>query len=102
MVPENVGEIGLRSIMPAFDGDTMALVSRKAFVTPGGFPEAVDVEELVAVFDQFPETAREVFSEMTDAERLQLAARNSWDLVAYIQSLRRNETTAAAVLGSEE
>ena len=88
--------------MPAFDGDTMALVSRKAFVTPGGFPEDVDVEELTAVLDQFPETAREVFAEMTESERLQLATRNSWDLVAYIQSLRSNETTAAAVLGFEE
>ena len=93
---------GLRSIMPAFDGDTLALVSRKAFETPGGFPPEVDVTELTPVLDDFPETARKIFSEMSDTERLQLAERNSWDLVAYILSLRSQETTAAAVLGFEE
>ena len=36
---------------------------------------------------------------MSDGERLELAARNSWDLVAYIMSLRRSTSTAAAVLG---
>ncbi len=39
---------------------------------------------------------------MSEAARLELARRNSWDLVAYILSLRTTTTTADAVLGSSE
>jgi hypothetical protein len=37
---------------------------------------------------------------MSVEERLALAHRNSWDLVAYIRSLRTEITTARAVLGA--
>ena len=49
--------------------------------------------------DEFAADAEAIFGAMEDAERLELAERNSWDLVAYILSLRRSTSTAAAVLG---
>ena len=47
----------------------------------------------------FPATTKEVFETMPEAERRDLIQRNSWDLVAFILSLRNNTTTAAAVIG---
>ena len=39
-------------------------------------------------------------NEMSLGERLELAEANSWDLVAYILSLRTETTTTEAVLGT--
>ena len=38
--------------------------------------------------------------EMSGDQQQRLGVRNSWDLVAYIRSLRQDDTTAAAVLGT--
>lgn len=90
---------GLRSIMPSFGGDTLAAVAAESF---DGLTQGLDEQErarLAAVLDDFPATADDIFSAMGEGERLELAERNSWDLVAYILSLHTSTSTAAAVLG---
>lgn len=90
---------GLQSVMPSFGGDTMALATRATFDQKEEWLPAEDVETLAAVIDQFPADSAAVFA-MPESERLGLARRNSWDLVAYILSLRTATTTAEAVLGT--
>ena len=90
---------GLRSIMPSFGGDTLALVTADVFDSSTERLDPGEVETLRSVVDQFPADGAAVYSQMSDSERLELAERNSWDLVAYILSLRTPTTTAAAVLG---
>jgi len=90
---------GLRSIMPSFGGDTLAAVTADGFQAISGNVENVEAQSLSAVADQFPADATALFSDMSEAERLGLAERNSWDLVAYILSLRTSTSTAEAVLG---
>ena len=51
---------------------------------------------------EFPATGAELYGELQEPDRLRLATRNSWDLVAYILSLRTPTTTRAAVLGTDE
>lgn len=92
---------GLRSIMPSFDGDTLAAVTADAFETLRATLDPQEANRLAAVAGDFPADGNSVFSEMSDGERSELAERNSWDLVAYIMSLRRPTTTAAAVLGND-
>jgi cytochrome c oxidase cbb3-type subunit 2 len=89
---------GLRSIMPAYEGDTLALAAESSFRSARDRLDTAEYEELLGVIDQFPDTADEVF-EMEQHERDALALRNSWDLVAYILSLRTTVDTSAAVLG---
>jgi cytochrome c oxidase cbb3-type subunit 2 len=93
---------GLRSIMPAFEGDTLAAVTIEGFDGVREELGAGESEALQGILDQFPADGTAVFSDMGESERLELAQRNSWDLVAYILSLRNRTTTAAAVLGSGE
>lgn len=90
---------GLRSIMPSFGGDTLAAVTTDSFAGLTGDLDEQERARLAAVLDDFPATADAVFAEMGEPERLELAERNSWDLVAYILSLRTSTSTAAAVLG---
>ncbi|MCE9590831.1 MAG: c-type cytochrome [Planctomycetes bacterium] len=92
-------QTGLRSIMPAFAGATMAAPNQATVESQQDQLRPGELEALRPVFDQFPKTAAEVFSGMDEMKRRELVDRNSWDLVAYIQSLRRNTTTATAVLG---
>jgi len=90
---------GLRSIMPAYDGDTMAGASRQGFNERKVAIPDEEFNRLQAALTDFPATPDLVYEKMSEAERLGLAQRNSWDLVAYIQSLRTRTTTAHAVLG---
>ena len=90
---------GLRSIMPSYEGDTLAAVSADAFAGLTTGLEDPEIRELEGVLPQFPATASAIFGEMSDTERGELAQRNSWDLVAYILSLRQRSNTALAVLG---
>lgn len=93
---------GLRSIMPSFGGETLAAVTADTFDSlTQGLIEPGEIETLRPLLDQFPADGAAVFSQMSEHERLELAERNSWDLVAYILSLRTRTTTAAAVLGTE-
>ncbi len=92
---------GLRSIMPSFDGDTLAAVTSGAFEDMKTNLEPQEANRLAAVAADFPIDGNTIFSEMNDSERSALAERNSWDLVAYIMSLRQPTSTAAAVLGSD-
>ncbi len=90
---------GLRSIMPSFAGDTLAAVTAGGFDLGDVELPAAEQQVLDTVRDEFPADAEAIFGTMEDAERLELAERNSWDLVAYILSLRRSTSTAPAVLG---
>lgn len=91
---------GLRSIMPSFGGDTLAAVTAD---TVPGLAEQVglgdEMAELEPYLADFPADGDALYSEMSDSERFDLAERNSWDLVAYILSLRTTVNTAPAVLG---
>ena len=92
---------GLRSIMPSFGGDTLAAVT--ADTVPGLAEQAGlgdGVATLAPYLADFPADGDALFSAMSESERLALAERNSWDLVAYILSLRTTVNTASAVLGS--
>ena len=90
---------GLRSIMPAYDGDTMAGATRAGFNERRVPISDEEFTQLQAALAEFPETPDLVYGTMSEADRLGLAQRNSWDLVAYILSLRTKVTTAQAVLG---
>ena len=89
---------GLRSIMPAYGSETVALVAWDSFAARAEQLGPDEFGRLQSVAGQFPATVDEVFA-MTEAERATLGGRNSWDLVGYILSLRNPTTTAEAVLG---
>jgi cytochrome c oxidase cbb3-type subunit 2 len=90
---------GLRSIMPSYGGETLAGATVQSFEARRGTISEEEFERLSAVLDQFPASPDVVYTEMTVRDRLELAERNSWDLVAYIQSLRTTISTADAVFG---
>lgn len=92
---------GLQSVMPSFGGETLAMIVRDGLESTVGALDPSEAERLRGVADQFPATADEIVA-MSEADRLALARRNSWDLVAYILSLRTSTTTAEAVLGSSD
>lgn len=91
---------GLRSIMPSFGGETLAAVSADGFVGAEEYLSADEITALTPLLEEFPAEAASIFNDMSEGDRLQLAERNSWDLVAYILSLRDRSTTADAVLGT--
>jgi cytochrome c oxidase cbb3-type subunit 2 len=86
---------GLRSIMPAYGGDTLAFVSlqqvaqQKSLMLPGD--EAL-LDRLKA---DFPAALPEL-AQLSVDQKLERARRNSWDLVSYILSLRRDGPPAQA------
>jgi cytochrome c oxidase cbb3-type subunit 2 len=87
---------GLRSIMPSYGGDTLGSITRE------GVESLVDEPTLAAIesiLDDFPADF-EAMDELDRARFTTLVERNSWDLVAYILSLKESTSTAAAVLGS--
>lgn len=90
---------GLRSIMPAYNVTTLASTNVDTFNTQKAFLLPGEEAKLKPVLGEFPATPGEVFTKMSEADREKLGVRNSWDLVAYIQSLRQNTSTRAAVLG---
>lgn len=91
---------GLRSIMPSFGGDTLSLATVESYRTKETVLSEDEQQQLSTVLGEFPATGAELYDGMSEAERLELAERNSWDLVAYILSLRTQTTTAEAVLGT--
>ena len=92
---------GLRSIMPSFDSSVLMTVAQEGFPPQEGLLAPGELESLQGALADFPETTSSVF-ELPADRQAQLGVRNSWDLVAYIRSLLQNETTAAAVLGSQD
>jgi mono/diheme cytochrome c family protein len=89
---------GLRSIMPSFDGATLMTVARAGFPPQEDLLDSGELERLAPALLDFRDSAAEIYELSADEQR-RLGVRNSWDLVAYIRSLRQTETTAAAVLG---
>lgn len=88
---------GLRSIMPSYGGVTLASANRQTFESQTAFLKEGEAERLEPLLEQFPESASEVFTGLDDKQRQELVERNSWDLVAYVLSLRRGGRS-----GSEE
>ncbi len=93
---------GLRSIMPAYGGVTLAAVNVETFETQKMFLQPGEDEQLEPYLDDFPATAGEVFTQMDETQRQQMIQRNSWDLVAYVLSLQQQVSTAQAVLGQPQ
>ncbi len=91
---------GLRSIMPAYNVDLLATVNVEAFEAIAGELDPSDVEGLQEYLSQFPATGAQVFGEMSEAERHAQGVKNSWDLVAFVRSLRQERSTREAVLGT--
>lgn len=89
---------GLRSIMPAYDTETMAGVTRDWFDEKKVPLADEEFERLKGALGDFPETGA-ALAKKSPAERADLGERNSWDLVSYILSMRTRVTTARAVLG---
>jgi cytochrome c oxidase cbb3-type subunit 2 len=90
---------GLISVMPAFPGDTLVAVTREGFEAQKGRLEAGEAAGLEPALADFPASGP-ALSALPPAAAAELGERNSWDLVAYILSLRRPTSTAGAVLGS--
>jgi len=86
---------GLRSIMPSYGGMTLGSVTRE---NVEALMETGSVAPIGALLDDFP--SGEAMASVDAGELGRLSERNSWDLVSYILSLRRESSTAAAVLGT--
>jgi cytochrome c oxidase cbb3-type subunit 2 len=80
---------GLRSIMPSYGGTTLAMVNQQTFAAQVADLPPGEAERLAPVVQGFPESGADVFNAMDEPQRRELAQRNSWDLVAYVLSLRR-------------
>ena len=88
---------GLRSIMPSYGGDTAALATVETYGsqewprcprrTSNSWPPSSRILPR--------DLGRAVRRHETRPERLELARRNSWDLVAYILSLRQSHDDGA-------
>ncbi len=89
---------GLRSVMPSYGGETLALVAADGIDALRDVLPPSEVADLEAARPDFLPTAAMIL-QLPESERAQLTERNSWDLVAYIRSLRQVTSTAAAVLG---
>lgn len=97
--PEDIYRIfhtGLRSIMPSFGGDTLGRISQQAFDVTAREIDAAELGDLRATVEQYPVDSLAV-SQLAPDDLASRAESNSWDLVAYILSLKRNMSTADAV-----
>ncbi len=101
--PEDIYRVfhtGLRSIMPSFGGQTLGYAAAEPVYQMAeqekerGYQlmEPGEVEKLKPFLDQFPATPGDL-GNMTEKQRQEQAVRNSWDLVAYIQSLRGKQSS---------
>ena len=81
--------------MPAYGGDTLAYVTldqvmaQKPMFIPG------DEETIAKYGSDFPKNGDELGG-LDQTQKLERATRNSWDLVAYIVSLKVNAPPPAA------
>lgn len=88
--PEDIYRVfhaGLRSIMPSFPGETLAYVSGEQVQAAERFFLPGEPASLEAAIKAFPATTGEIGA-LSAQERLDRAVNNSWDMVAYIESLR--------------
>lgn len=89
---------GLISVMPSFGGVVLAGVSQDGFRKAGSKLEAGEVARLEPLLAAFPATGADAFAPGAPISGDELAERNSWDLVAYILSLRQVHSTRSAVI----
>lgn len=87
---------GLRSVMPAFAGNTLAYVSGEQTLAQERFFVAGEPESLKVFLADFPESGTAI-GEISPADIADRAQRNSWDLVAYVLSLRKSAVLTAPV-----
>lgn len=83
---------GLRSIMPEFGGENLAYVVTEQVAAQQPFFVEGEPKSLEPFLAQFAKDSAAVGA-LSAAERAELVLRNSWDLVAYIQSLRQGSGT---------
>jgi len=96
--PEDIYRVfhaGLRSIMPSFPGDTLAYASAEAVQSSSRFYVEGEPANLKDAIASLPATTADVQS-FSPQERLDRAVSNSWDMVAYVQSLRSGGGVATA------
>jgi len=91
---------GLQSIMPSYGGETLAGVTAAGFESLAASLSPEEAASLGPALAEFPADSDALYKKMTEPARAELAQRNSWDLVAFILSLRKQTTTASAVLGT--
>ncbi len=102
--PEDIYRVfhtGLRSVMPSFGGTTLAYVSRQQALSQDRFMLEGEKQTLAPYLAQFPESMTDITA-MSETQLLDQASRNSWDLVAYILSLRRTQTATPTGEGGQE
>lgn len=85
---------GLRSIMPSYGGTTLALAHAAAFKEATADMPKAEQDALAPALEEFPKDFESI-NKLSDIEKIELAERNSWDLVAYILSLRKASRPAA-------
>lgn len=86
---------GLRSVMPSYGGTVLAMVTRDQVETRQSMMLPGELERLGDSLKDFPAEAA-ALDKLGDKEREELAERNSWDLVAFVMSLRKTPAAAAA------
>jgi len=91
---------GLISVMPSYPGVILASTSQATFATNAAVLPAGEHDRLQTALAAFPATGAD-FAALSVADKAELAERNSWDLVAFVMSLREPGTTAGAVLGRD-
>ena len=87
---------GLRSIMPQYGAASMLPINQQMLRAQVDSERLAAFEALLATF---PETGQDAAA-LPDSEQRALVERNSWDLVAYVLSLRRGDTDQASDSGS--
>jgi cytochrome c oxidase cbb3-type subunit 2 len=75
---------GLRSVMPQFGPDTMTSVTQQVLDAVLSDEQKQNLKDVIDTFS----ADGDAVNELSDPEREQLVERNSWDLVAYVISLR--------------
>lgn len=87
---------GLRSIMPQYGAASMLPINQQML---RGQIDSARLETFETLLASFPETGGDAAA-LPDSEQRNLVERNSWDLVAYVLSLRRGYTDHASDTGS--
>ena len=89
---------GLRSIMPQYGADAMAAIVQSTIATKLSEQQQT---QLAAQIQTFPRD-NEALNNLSESARDALAVGNSWDLVAYVLSLRHQHAARAGAKQNHE
>ncbi len=89
---------GLRSVMPEYGRDAMLAIAGSTVALHLDDQQQSDLADLLATFPAEPDAV----DDMSEPEKDALADRNSWDLVAYVLSLRNQPEAPAAAQNHHE